>query len=145
MGAAAIPWLIGATVASGAYTAYQQKKAGQVANAEARIAANREGDAARGREIERRRALLRSLASQNAGAGAAGVDPNMIIAGADIQYAADDLLTDTGNTRSEQARLRLQGQNAKRAGTAGAFTTLLDTATAAGTLYEMKPKKKPGG
>ena len=74
MGAAAIPILIATTVASGVYSAQQQKAAGKAANAEAQIAANREGDAARAREIERRRALLRAIASQNAAAGAGGVD-----------------------------------------------------------------------
>jgi hypothetical protein len=140
MGEAALPILIGTTIASGVYSAQQQKAAGKAANAEAQIAANREGDAARGREIERRRALLRAIASQNAAAGAGGVSVNEATLGADLMYATDDLMTDRSNTLQTQSLLRLQGSNAKRAGKVGAFTTLLDTAgSTAALLY--KPKK----
>jgi hypothetical protein len=143
MGAAAVPILIATTVASGVYSAQQQKAAGKAASAEAQIAANREGDAARGREIERRRALLRAIASQNAAAGAGGVSVNEATLGADLMYATDDLMTDRSNTLQTQSLLRLQGSNAKRAGNAGAFTTLLDTAgsTAALMYTPKKPKK----
>lgn len=145
MGAAAVPLLVGLTVASTAYSVKQSIDAGKIANAEAKIAANREGDAARQREIERRRALLRSLGSQAAGAGARGIDPNATLANADIQYATDDLFTDRSNTAQTQAMLRLQGQNAKRAGKVGAVTSLLDGATGVyglgdGTLWN-KPRK----
>ena len=140
MGAAAVPILIATTVASGLYSAQQQKAAGKAASAEAQIAANREGDAARAREIERRRALLRAIASQNAAAGAAGVAVNEATLGADLMYATDDLLTDRANTLQTQSLLRLQGANAKRAGNAGAFTTLLDTAGSTAALT-YKPKK----
>ena len=139
MGAAAIPILTALTVASTAYSFQQANAAGKVANAEAKIAANREGDAARQREIERRRALLRSLASQNAGAGASGVDPNMVIAGADIQYAADDFYTDQANTQATQSMLRLQGKNAKRAGRAEGVMSLLDGAGKVTSMYPGKP------
>jgi len=142
MGQAAVPIMIISTIASGVNTIRQQNAAGRVASAEAQIAANREGDAARAREIERRRALLRSLASQNAVSGAYGVDPNMTIAGADINYATNDFYTDQANTQATQAMLRLQGKNAKRAGTAGAFTTLLDTTASTASLWPSKPKPK---
>jgi hypothetical protein len=140
MGAAALPILTVLTVASTAYSFQQSKAAGKVANAEAKIAANREGDAARQREIERRRTLLRSLASQNAGAGATGVDPNMVIAGADIQYAADDFYTDQANTAETQSMLRLQGKNAQRAGRAEGVMSLFDGAT---DLTMLRAGKKP--
>lgn len=140
MGAAAVPILIATTVASGVYSAQQQKAAGKAANAEAQIAANREGDAARGREIERRRALLRAIASQNAAAGAGGVSVNEATLGADLMYATDDLMTDRSNTLQTQSLLQLQGSNAKRAGKVGAFTTLLDTAGSTAAL-SYKPKK----
>lgn len=140
MGAAAVPILIATTVASGVYSAQQQKAAGKAASAEAQIAANREGDAARGREIERRRALLRAIASQNAAAGAGGVAVNEATLGADLMYATDDLMTDRSNTLQTQSLLQLQGSNAKRAGKVGAFTTLLDTAGSTAALT-YKPKK----
>ena len=140
MGAAAVPILIATTVASGVYSAQQQKAAGKAANAEAQIAANREGDAARGREIERRRALLRAIASQNAAAGAGGVAVNAATLGAELMYATDDLMADRSNTLQTQSLLRLQGSNAKRAGKVGAYTTLLDTAGSTAAL-SYKPKK----
>jgi hypothetical protein len=140
MGELAVPLLIATTAASGVYSAQQQKAAGKAANAEAQIAANREGDAARGREIERRRALLRAIASQNAAAGAGGVAVNAATLGADLMYATDDLMADRSNTLQTQSLLRLQGSNAKRAGKVGAFTTLLDTAGSTAAL-SYKPKK----
>lgn len=145
MGAAAVPIMVGLTVASTAYSVKASSDAGKVANAEAKIAANREGDAARQREIERRRALLRSLSSQSAAAGAAGIDPNATLANADIQHAADDWYTDQANTASTQAMLRLQGKNAKRAGRVQGVMTLLDGAQSVYGLgdgkYWNKPKK----
>jgi hypothetical protein len=134
MGAAALPILIATTVGTGLYSAQQQKAAGKAASAEAQIAANREGDAARAREIERRRALLRAISSQNAAAGAGGVSVNEATLGADLMYATDDLMTDRSNTLQTQSLLRLQGSNAKRAGKVGAFTTLLDTAGSTAAL-----------
>lgn len=139
MGQAAVPILIATTIASGVYSAQQQKAAGKAANAEAQIAANREGDAAKKREIERRRALLRAIASQNAAAGAGGVAVNAATLGADLMYATDDLMTDRSNTLQTQSLLRLQGANAKRAGKVGAITTLLDTAGSTAAL-SYKPK-----
>lgn len=129
MGAAALPLMIGLTVASTAMQFKASNDAGKIASAEANIAAKREGDAARQREIERRRALLRGLASQNASAGAFGVTPNEAMANADIQYATDDLLADRANTRSTQAMYRSQAKNARRAGRVQGAVSLIDGAT----------------
>lgn len=126
MGDFAIPLMIAATVGSTAVSVKSQIDAGNVARKEGEIAARREGDAARAREIDRRRKLLASLASQSAEAGALGVAPNEAVARADIDYAANDLLTDQYNTATEQRLLRYRGRNAQRAGKLGAVTSILD-------------------
>lgn len=143
MGAAAapawlIPVLIGTTVVTGVISAKAQADAGKAQKQQADMEARREGDAARGREVERRRALLRAIATQAAEAGAGGISfegAMQNIAQRDIEYASDDLLADEANTKSIQARLRAQGSNAARAGRVGAVTTLLDTGVKAGSLW----------
>lgn len=146
MGAAApawlIPVLIGTTAVTGIMSAKAQADAGKAQKQQADMEAKREGDAARGREVERRRALLRAIATQSAEAGAGGISFEGAVqnlAQKDIEYASDDLLADEANTRSIQARLRAQGRNAVRAGRVGAVTTLLDTGVKAGSLWEGKP------
>lgn len=141
MGQFAIPILIATTAASGLYSARQSSLAGKAAEKEAKIAARREGDAARQREIERRRALMRALAAQGAEAAASGVSPSEALFSADIQYANSDFNVDTANTRETQARLRAQGRNARVSGNAAAITTLLDTAGDV-ALLASGPKKK---
>lgn len=116
----------------GVAKAYQTYKMGEVANAEAKLASKQAGDAARGREIERKRDLLKALATQNAHAGAQGVaiqGSNEAIARADIRDARNDLLADTANTRTQQRIYRARGRNAQSEARLGAVTSLLDTAT----------------
>lgn len=142
MGQFAIPLAIAATAAGGVYSYKMQQDAGKVASAEAKMAARREGDAARAREVERRRALIRSLASQNAGAGAGGVAPNRAIALSDALRFEDDLLTDRVNTRNTQNSYYSQAKNARVSARAGGFLTLLDTATSTASLaYKPTPPK----
>lgn len=130
-GAAIAGGLTVAGAAAGISSAYQAREAGKVANAEYKLQAVQEGDAARGREIERRRSLLSSLATQNAVAGAQGVGiqgSNAAIAGADIRNARNDLMIDTANTKTRQNLLRARGSNAQKAGNAQAISSLIDTA-----------------
>lgn len=120
--------------------------AGKVASREAEQQARREGDAARAREIERRRKLLQSLANQSATAGAYGASPDLSVASADIKYAQDDTLTDLAGTRTEQNLLRARGRNAKRSGYYQAGGSLLDFgASAAYTFGGTKPKDPSAG
>ena len=143
MGEFAIPIMIAATVGSGVLSAKAQRDAGIAAKNEAHNQAVREGDAARGREIERRRRLLQALASQSATAGAQGASPDWSVATSDISYAQNDILTDQSNTIAEQNALRARGRNARRAGNIGAITSLLDTAgSVAGTFGGKTPKAK---
>jgi hypothetical protein len=118
------------TAASGIGSAVMTQQAGVAANQSARIAAKQEKDAARGREIERRRGLLTALASQSAAAGAGGIaftGGTAAAAKRDIKDARNDLLTDTVNTRRSIRMLRLQGKSARTAGDMGAATSLLNT------------------
>jgi hypothetical protein len=122
--------LLSAGVLSGGMSAVQAHQAGVAADQSARPAAKQEKDAARGREIERRRGLLTALASQGATAGAQGVaftGGKAAAARRDIKDARNDLLADTVNTRRNVRMLRLQGKSARQAGGFNAATSLLDT------------------
>lgn len=124
---------VGATVVS----ARQSAKAGNVAAQQAQIEANAEGDAARQREIERRRLLIRSISAQAAAAGAAGVSTtegslNAMVRN-DLEDARTDMLVDRANLKQRQRVLSLQGKNAFAAGRTNAAASLLDGVTAAGT------------
>lgn len=130
------------TVAAGTAAAIQQRNAGIAVSNEAKLEAKKEGDAARGREIERRRDLIRAISSQNARAGALGIATTGsvgAIARADIRDAQNDLLTDSVNTQTRQSILRSQARNARAQGNLGAVTSLLDTGAKA---YKQLPGKK---
>ncbi len=110
--------------------ANQQRLAGGVEKAEFKLQAKQAGDAARGREIERKRDLLKALATQVATAGAQGVafqGSNVAIARADIRDARNDLLADTANTRTRQRILRARGSNAQLAANVAAVKSLSDS------------------
>lgn len=135
---AAIPvatWISAAGVAvaagAGIYSAYQQKKAGQIQAGELKAQARTEADAARQREIERRRDLLRALASQNAAAGAAGIETGGSLGGIikrNIRENTNDLLVENANTQARQRALASRASNARKQGNVAATTSLLDTA-----------------
>ena len=121
------------TVYSGLESAKQNRRAGAAAQAEAQMAATTEGDAARQRELERKRNLLRAISSQTATAAAAGIKANEGSANSlinlDIAEANIDQNVDSGNTKAQQRALQFRGQNARIAGNAAARTSLLDTAS----------------
>jgi hypothetical protein len=122
--------LIAGTAVAGAGAAITTRNAGIAASQDMKAQAVKEGDASRGREIERKRALLRALSQQSARAGAAGVNFDGSLAGAartDIRDATNDLLVDRSNTRSTQAGLRTGARNARRQGNLGAAASLFDT------------------
>jgi hypothetical protein len=134
--AIAIPIAMAAlTVASGAREAQGQRASGRIAATEHDIAARTEGDAARQREIERKRNLMRAISSQVARAGAAGADASHgSLAAAmefDIRQAREDSAVDTVNTQTRQRLLQARGANTREAGRAAARGTILDTATQA--------------
>lgn len=120
------------TVYSGVKSAQASKQAGRVTQAESEIAAKAEGDAARQREVERKKNLLRALASQQATAAAAGIRTDIgstaSLMGYDIDESNRDLDTDSTNTLARQRALRFRGRNARAVGDAQATSTLIDTA-----------------
>jgi dihydrodipicolinate synthase/N-acetylneuraminate lyase len=130
--------LLVTTIAAGAGGAIMQRNAAIAQSHQMKAQAAREGDAARQREIERRRALLRALSSQSARAGAGGVALDGSLAGiarADIRDATNDLLIDRSNTRSRQNELIRGAKNARSQGNIGAAVSLFDTgAKVAGQL-----------
>lgn len=133
-----------AGLAAGAYTAVQQKRAGDVQAAALRAQAKTEAVEAGRREIERRRNLIRALASQNAAAGAAGIETSgslEAIARRDIRDAQNDLLYSTINSEARQRALRAQASNAARVGRTNAALSLIDTADRAYRVFGGSDKK----
>jgi hypothetical protein len=115
---------------SGALAAGAQYRAGKVQEIQYKQEAKQEGDQSRQREIDRKRTLLRALASQRASAAAAGADFSgslANIAEVDIEEAATDLLVDQVNAGRRQRALRLAGRESSRAGTTAAAGSLLDS------------------
>lgn len=127
-----------ATAALGVGSAVQAHKAGKVVEAENKLQAKAEGDAARTREIERKRALLRAVATQHASAAAGGIafgGSQAAIARRDIEDFRNDLLADRANTATAQRILRARGQSARASGDLGAVRSLVDTGT---SIYEAR-------
>lgn len=123
--------LVGATGAAGIGAALSQRNAGIAASHEAKAQARLEGIAAKDRELDRRRDLLRALSSQNAAAGVGGVETSGSIGGImrrNIRDASNDLLRDSANTSARVSGLNSKAKNARRQGNLAAATSLLDTA-----------------
>lgn len=131
--APAIPYIIGGlTVATGAYAAREQYRSGQIKEAELKTQAKTEAVAAGQQQIERRRALIRALSSQNAAAGAAAIETSgsvEAIARRDIKDAQNDLLYSTMSSDARQRTLRSQASNSARSGRTRAAVSLADTVT----------------
>lgn len=127
--APAIPYIIAGLSAAGTvYGANEQRKASVIESRETLKQAKAEEISAAQRQIERRRNLLRSLSSQNAAAGAAGVGlegSTSAIAKADIRDATNDLLIDDSNSDQRISSLRSQASNARRLGNAQFGSSLL--------------------
>ncbi len=119
-------------IVSGVKEAELQRFAGKVDERQSVIDAAAEGDAARRREILRKKNLLRAISSQQAKAGATGVafsEGSLArIAQLDIDEATEDLLIDTADTRQAQRSRLAQGRAARFVGKAKSDITLLDTA-----------------
>lgn len=143
---AAVPAWVGVATAvvgagAGIYSAYNTAKTGAIQAAELKAQARTEADAAMQQQIERRRDLLRALASQNAAAGAAGIETGGSFGGIvrrQINENSNDLLVQDANSQSRQRALASRASNARQSANASAATSLLDTA---GTTY----KNWPGG
>lgn len=117
---------------AGVYSSHEQRKAGVAQANQYKVEAKTEQVAAGQREIERRRNLIRALASQNAAAGAAGIETSgsaAAIYNSDINDAQNDLLYDTFNSKARQRALMARASNSVKAGNAAANASLLDTAS----------------
>jgi hypothetical protein len=125
--------LLGASVVGAGASALGTYQAGQAAKAQYRMQAKQEADAARGREIDRRRDLIRAIASQAATAGAMGASTRSGtglagIAQYDINQANRDAISDRVNTGRMRNMLLKAGKNAASTGGIGAAASLLDSA-----------------
>lgn len=119
---------------AGVAAAAQQRRTGKLQEFQYKEQEKQEGDSARQREITRKQNLLRALASQNAGAGAAGVSMEGSIknlARVDIEQAASDLEIDSANSARRGRVLRASGREASQAGNIAAAGSLIDTANTA--------------
>lgn len=147
--AAAIPYVLGAvTAAAGVYSAKQSYEAGKEQAAQYKQQELQEGDAARQREIQRRRGLLRALASQNASAGAAGLNLEgslQNIVKNDIEEAASDILVERAGAALRGRVLRSSASEASKAGAARATSSLVDTANSTYQTWPSSTKKKALG
>lgn len=117
---------------SGALAAGMQYRSGKLQEIQYKQDAKQEGDAAKQREIDRKKNLLRALASQRASAAAAGAEFSgslANIAKVDIEEAATDLEVESVNSSRRQRALRLSGREAANAGSYAAAGSLLDSGT----------------
>lgn len=127
-----------AAVAASLLSAGAQRKAGQVQAQEAELSAQLEETAATQREVDRKGALARALATANAQSGAAGIrafegSPLTII---EESIRAEETATerDVFNTRIAALVRRAGGRSARRAGNIGALTSLVKAGTQAAAL-----------
>lgn len=123
--------LAGIALASGVAAAGMQYRTGKLQQIQYKQEAKQEADSAKQREIDRKRNLLRALASQNASAAASGADFSgslSNLAKVDIEEAATDLAVDSVNSSRRSRALRLSAREASQAGTAAAAGSLLDSA-----------------
>jgi len=122
---------LGATILAGGVAARSAHNAGKATEIQYKEQAKQEEVSARDREIERRRRLVQALSSQNAEAGAAGIDPTTGSRRAmtleDARLAQMDSLTDRAMTNRRAINLRSAGRNARRQGDLQAAGSLLNT------------------
>jgi hypothetical protein len=130
--------LAGTAILSGGIAAKSAHDAGALASAENKVQAKQAGDAARGREIERKRDLLKALGTQHAyaAAGGAGFGGSLAaIAKSDINAARNDLSADRVNTQTQQRLFRMRAANASQTGNLNAITSVLDVGTKLAGAY----------
>lgn len=132
---AATPYI---SLASSAYGAYNTYRAGQNAVTQANIEAKAVEDSARDEEIQRKSALIRSLAAQNALAGAGGITTGGsfgAIQKKDIRDAQNDLLVSNANARAKARAIRQAGRATKSVQTTKAGLDLFGGITQFGQNY----------
>jgi hypothetical protein len=140
MGQFLLPIAIAGVVGGGVLSAAASRRAGQEQSIELKQAALQEEDAAKDRELNRRRALVRALSTQIASFGASGVDPGTgspaAIARRDAFLADEETAIDRAQTARQSTTLRRQARSARRIGTLRATSTLLSTGAQAASLSQ---------
>lgn len=139
---------VAATLIGGALEVKSQHDAGVAQDQQAQFQARIEGDAAKGREIDRRQELMRALSSQNAAAGVAGVETSGSIGGTmrtNIKQNQQDLLRDAAGTGARRSALLAQGRNARLSGNLAGAGSLFSTIGAAGSMLGSGGGKASGG
>jgi hypothetical protein len=129
--------LMALVAAGGVTAAIQQRNAGIIASNQYTAQVRTEGNAAKQREIERRQALMRTLATTNARAGAMGVETSGSIGGIirkDIKENQQDLLVNAANYSARRRDLLTAASNARQQGNLAAVGSLLDTAAQMGQM-----------
>lgn len=131
--------IVGSLIAGTVASAKASSNAGKMASIQYREQADQETDAARDREIDRRRRLVTALASQNAEAGALGIAPvgsTSAIALSDVRRARYETLADKAGTGRRSLMLRSSAKHARSQGALTAGATLLG---GAGDIMEAWP------
>lgn len=132
-----IPMMLVAAV--GTVKAIESRNAGIAQANQYKSQIRTEQDAAKQREIDRRRDLMRALSSQNARAGTLGIETGGSIGGimaTDVKEAQMDLATNSANVSARKRDLLAAASNARRAGNIGAVTSLLETGA---SVMKMRP------
>lgn len=133
-------------LAGSAYGAYQAHESGIEQDRQMRAQARQVEADGRAQEIDRKRALVKSLSTQNAYAGAAGITTSGSlgkIIGTDIKQATNDLAYIRGSTTSKASSLRAQGRAYRRAGDTQAAVGLFGAAADFGTAHVPKTPTGP--
>ena len=137
--------MLGTTLASGAMSAISARNAGIAQDQQYKYQAYTEGLAAKQREIDRRRDLIKSLSSMNAVAGTGGIELGGSLGGIIMKNIKDnqnDLLVNDANLSATQQALKAAGANARQQGNTQAALSLLDTGK--NVFGMIKPKAKLG-
>lgn len=119
------------TAASAAVGVVSQRQATAAQQVELDLAARQEADAARGRELQRKRRLAALLGAQYVNAAASGVAMSgsvANIASTDARRAYEDTAMDYVNTQSRLDALRRQRESLGFAGALGQASTILGAA-----------------
>lgn len=128
---------IAAVVVAGVTEGVEKRNAGVIQSQQYKQAAVAEGDAARGREVERRRVLIKTLAARDAYAGATGQTTGGSIAALnlrDINDASNDLLYDKGSSAAKTRAYTSAASNAQSQGNIAAVGSVFSAATKVATL-----------
>ena len=157
LGAGFLASSAGLAAVSGGLSAYSSIQAGNAQRGQASYQAKVAEIAAQGQEVERRRRLVQSLATQIAGRGASGIQLSgspLVSLQDTINQSGLDRLGIAGNISATKTQLSAQGHNAALQGRISAGASILDMATTMSSIggpakssgklnYTYRPPKTP--